>query len=105
MAALVPIGLGTPPQVLRPRLTHGLEGFVFGFDVSAPALLEVEVMVGSERIGGADLGLVEAGGFEFVVNDLLDPAVDPRRTLRIWITTTSPRGGDRASVTIVPAAR
>ena len=105
LAAAVPTGLGTRPEVVDPRLTRDVDGYLFGFDVSAPALLKVELMAGSERVGGIDVGLVEAGEFEFTLRDLLDRTLDSRRTMRIWITTTAPRGGDRASLTIVPAAR
>ena len=105
VATVVPVGLGTRPDLVRPHVTQSPGGPILRFGVSAPSYVEVEVIVGANRIGGLDLGLVEAGDFEFLVRDLLEEAVDPRRTMRIRITTTSPRGGDQAVATFVPAAR
>ena len=60
---------------------------------------------GAERVGGIDLGLVEAGPFEFPLRDLLEGEFDPGTTLRVGVGTESPSGGDLVSLTIVPENR
>ncbi len=101
----VPIGLGTRPDVARPRIAYGLDGYVLRFDVTAPGYVTVDLTSGAERVGGVDLGLVEAGPFEFALSELVEGGFDPRSTLRVGVTTASPRGGDLISLTIVPENR
>jgi hypothetical protein len=101
----VPVGLGTRADVARPRIVYGLEGYVLRFDVTAPGYVTVDLTSGAERVGGIDLGLVEAGPFEFPLKELLEGDFDPRSTLRVGITTVSPSGGDLVSLTIVPENR
>ena len=101
----VPIGLGTRPDVARPRIAYGLDGYVLRFDVTAPGYVTVDLTSGAERVGGVDLGLVEAGPFELPLSELLEAGFDPRTTLRVGVTTASPNGGDLTSLTIVPENR
>jgi hypothetical protein len=101
----VPIGLGTRVDVARPRIAYGLEGYVLRFDITAPGYVTVDLTSGAERVGGVDLGLVEAGSFEFPLRALLEEEFDPRSTLRVGVTTGSPSGGDLVSLTIVPENR
>ena len=101
----VPIGLGTRPDVISPRLTYGLVGYVLHFEISAPGYVEIGLTSGDGPVGGADLGMVEAGEFFFPLNDLLEEPFDPRQMLRVGITTSSAHGGDIVSLTIVPEFR
>lgn len=101
----VPIGLGTTPEVKIPRISHGRAGSLLRFDISAPGYVEIELTSRGQRVGGIDLGLVEAGQYEFAMTDLLEEQFDPRRTMRVVIETTSPRGGDLVSLIIVPGIR
>jgi hypothetical protein len=82
-----------------------LEGYVLRFEVTAPGYLTVELTSEGGRVGGIDLGLVEAGPFELPLGELLEREFDPRSTLRVGVTTGSPRGGDLVSLTIVPESR
>ncbi len=97
----IPKGLGTRP-VVNSRLSEGPVGDLIRFEVSAPSHLRIDVTSGGERLGGIDLGLVEAGIFEFPLRALLEGRFDPDRIMRVVVTTSSPRGGDRVSLTIVP---
>lgn len=101
----VPIGLGTRADIARPRIAYVSEGYVLRFDVTAPGYVTVDLTSGGERVGGVDLGLVEAGPFEFPLSELLEGGFDPRSTLRVGIATASPSGGDLVSLTIVPENR
>ena len=101
----IPIGLGNRADLIGPRIAYGLEGYVLRFDVSAPGHLTVDLTIGAERVGGIDLGLVEAGPFEFPLKDLIEGEFDPRTTLRVGVTTESPSGGDLVSLTMVPESR
>ena len=105
VAAAVPIGLGTRPDIVGTRITQDTGRSVLGFEVTAPSYLKLDVSIGAERVGGIDLGLVNGGAFSFLLHDLLETAVDHRRTMRVRITTASPRGGAVVSVTNVPRAR
>lgn len=101
----VPIGLGTRPEVISPRIAYGLAGYVLRFEVSAPGYVEIELTSGGQRVGGIDLGLVEAGDYEFQLHDILELEFNRRATMRVGIETGSPRGGDLVSLTIVPEIR
>jgi hypothetical protein len=101
----VPIGLGNRADVVSPRIAYGMDGFVLRFNVAAPGYLAIDLTIGAERVGGIDLGLVEAGQFEFPLRDLLEGEFDPRTTLRVGIETAASRGGDLVSLTIVPESR
>jgi stage II sporulation protein D len=101
----VPIGLGSRPDVVRPRIAYGLEGYVLRFETTAPGYVTIDLTSGVERVGGIELGLVEAGPFEFPLRDLLEAAFEPRSTLRVGVSTDSPSGGDLVSITIVPEIR
>ncbi|MEX0667459.1 MAG: SpoIID/LytB domain-containing protein, partial [Acidimicrobiia bacterium] len=57
----VPVGLGTRPDVVSPRIAYGRNGYVLRFETSAPGYVEIELTSGGGRVGGIDLGLVEAG--------------------------------------------
>ena len=86
-------------------MNYGLEGYVLRFDVTAPGYVTVDLTSGAERVGGVDLGLIEAGNFELSLGELLEGPFDRRSTLRVGITTGSPNGGDIVSLTIVPEIR
>ena len=104
VTAAIPVGLGTRPEVISSHLTYGLEGRAIRFNISAPGYVRIDLTSGRSRVGSADLGLFEAGEFDYPLRDLLEGPFDPRRILRVRITTTSPRGGDVLSLTIVPGA-
>ncbi len=105
VTAAVPVGLGTRPEVISSQLHHTVWRAVsIRFEVSAPGYVRIDLTSGRSRVGGVDLGLVEAGEFDYPLRDLLEGPFDPRRILRVRITTTSPRGGDVLSLTIVPGA-
>ena len=105
VATTVPVGLDTPPEVVDPHITYGPEGYVVRFRVSAPGYVQIELTSGGERVGGVDLGLVEAGDFEYPLFNLREEPFDPRRILRVGIMTDSLRGGDLVSLPIVRDAR
>jgi stage II sporulation protein D len=105
VATAVPVGLGTSADIARPRILYGLSGLVLHFDVVAPGYANVELTSGGQRVGGIDLGLVEAGSYEFPLASLLEEELDRTTTLRVGIASESPNGGDLVSLTMVPESR
>ncbi|MGH8926999.1 MAG: SpoIID/LytB domain-containing protein [Acidimicrobiia bacterium] len=98
----VPVGIGTRPSIVNPRVTYRLGRFVLRLGVSAPSYLKVNLTTTAGQIGEVDLGLTAAGEFVLPLADLVDAGQRPNLSIRVNIETTSPHGGDQVSLPIVP---
>ena len=100
---LPPIGLGLPPEVEQPGISPSGDRLLF--TITAPAEVTLSITRMGVEFGRLELGAIDAGSYQYLLNEIVDAPFNSRQTFRVIIEAVSPDGSDRRVLVVVPRIR
>ena len=97
-----PVGLGLPPQVEEMRIGAGSFGDNLLFTLTAPAEVIVSVVRSRLQVGRLELGVIDAGSYEYSLQDILTRPLNPRQRYQVVIEAVNPEGSVRRILIVIP---
>jgi hypothetical protein len=102
MRVVPPVGLGLPPEVEELRVAPGSFGDDLLFTLTAPAEVRVSVVRSGLVIGRLELGAIDAGSYQFPMQEILTRPLNPRQRLHVVIEAVNPEGSARRVLIVIP---
>ena len=102
VTASIPAGIGSAPEI-RARLPYRSDGYHLVFHLTAPAEVQIGATLDNAPLEPIDLGLVEAGFYDYRLEELWPGAEYGR--LRVTVVGASPHGDYETTLVRVPERR
>jgi hypothetical protein len=97
-----PVGLGLPPAVEELQVAPGVFGDDLLFTLTAPAEVMVSVVRSGRVIGRLELGVIDAGSYEFPMREVLMRPLNPRDRFQVVVEAVNPDGSVRRVLIVIP---